>query len=606
MFHLLAEQAIVTSIDINVPFVATQYDKGPFADYAARRGFKDFNSLFLLNRERPDTFESLLQTWLFFGLLYEFFGEKLEMDDFVYEAGSATSLVSSVVLRGYCTNWFNKVFALDEDAKDETVANAFEVIESATRISNEIDDYIFRDQSAAPVIMLSVKILIECLTIVVKRFTIPLPKEDEIGLRRHIMESFEYRQLRLRPSGFLLQSMLRIGWCPFRLACISASLSSIALYHLRGFHYAALIGENHQACTEDSCCVDNLPEYPPQHDCECSGRDCELTHIELDKVVEIYKGNNIPILSCVLEPSGSLWVEVIPSSKCSGYIAISHVWSDGLGNKQENAVYNCQLKRLTEELRALQAYRGYHRGESEPVAFWLDTMFVPQAKEFLQTKKIALGRMNRTYAAADAVLVQDKALRKISPDDLFPLQLAAHLHCSKWLTRCWTLAEGTLAWKWYIQFSHSVLSLEDIALRTPGGRREKVFDEWVASFNIDFLPRHRQEVMNQILEEPRRQATFDEFLEDSILSELMSIYKEIPSHNVNLTFADTWNSMLHRGTSRLGDAHAILGLLTGLGFKQMFDIDEEERLKAVLNSLWEFPTSLLFNHGPKCNESKNR
>lgn len=379
------------------------------------------------------------------------------MDDFF--STDASPLISSATLRRYCNDWFQKMYANDEEAQNVVLNKVHSSLAFATRMSNEIDQYLQQDMSAAPRIMLSVKVPIESLTIVVKRITLPLPDEDPDGADRFLDEP-EY--IRPEPSLFLLDSMLQFGWCPYRLAGISDSISSIALYHLRGFRYADLIGDNHQACTEIACHVDNLPNYEPQHDIECSGMNCELFPTQIDRIIEIYKGDDIPLLLCSFGPSGRLMLDVIPSSKWTGYVAISHVWSDGLGNDQQNAVQICQLRRLAMELRALQAGRVQEPSmdDQEPVAFWLDTMCIPVTKqddpeEYGLIKKIAIGRMDWTYTAADTVLIQDKALHKLSPDSLLPLQFAVHLHCSKWLSRCWTLAEGALAWKWHIQFSNS-------------------------------------------------------------------------------------------------------------------------------------------------------
>ena len=62
MFHLLTDQAIATLADIEIPFVAVEYDRGTFTQYGARQGCEGFDGLLRLHRERPNTFESLLQT----------------------------------------------------------------------------------------------------------------------------------------------------------------------------------------------------------------------------------------------------------------------------------------------------------------------------------------------------------------------------------------------------------------------------------------------------------------------------------------------------------------------------------------------------------------
>ena len=437
MFHLLTDQAGAMSPDFEIPFVATQYDQGTLAGFGARQGYEDFDSLLKLHRDRPDSFEILLQTWFFFGLLYDLIGDDLNMDDFILRDGSPRILISSAALRKYCGNWFLSVFNLDEKEQSEIVKRVSQSIAFVTRKANEIDEYLHQDSSAAPVIMFSVKILIESIITLMKRLTLRLP--DEVSsVSPYELDMLELLLIRPKPSLFLLESMLQNCWCPYRLAGISASISSIALYHLRGFDCAALIGEHHETCTESACHIDNLSDYNPQHDSECSGENCELLSAPVEKLVEIYLGDDIPVLSCVVEPSGSVKLDIIPSSKSSGYVAISHVWSDGLGNEHQNAVHSCQLKRLTTEVRALRVKGDQTLSihDQDPTAFWLDTMCIPVNKEHEQVRRIAIGRIDWTYAVADFVLVQDKALHGLTPDSLPAIQFAAHLHCSKWLSRC--------------------------------------------------------------------------------------------------------------------------------------------------------------------------
>lgn len=162
-----------------------------------------------------------------------------------------------------------------------------------------------------------------------------------------------------------------------------------------------------------------------------------------------------------------------------------------------------------------------------------------------------------------------------------------------------------------MEVAHSILeffpSLKEISLHFGEGRRQAVFDEYVAYSGIHFLEYNRQRIFNELMREDQRQETFDDFLEESIICELMSIYEEIPSKIAKLTFADAWNALRHRSTTKPGDAHGITGLLTGLSIKNIISFDESQRMKAVLNSQMLLPASILFNHGPKLtDEPKNR
>jgi hypothetical protein len=88
----------------------------------------------------------------------------------------------------------------------------------------------------------------------------------------------------------------------------------------------------------------------------------------------------------------------------SSYVAISHVWSDRLGNLRENALPACQLQRLQSEVNAL------YPSCRANVPFWIDTICVPRE---MTTRTLAIKRMRHVYSMADKVLVLDPSLRTV-------------------------------------------------------------------------------------------------------------------------------------------------------------------------------------------------
>jgi len=72
-------------------------------------------------------------------------------------------------------------------------------------------------------------------------------------------------------------------------------------------------------------------------------------------------------------PATPGWPAVIP------YVAISHVWSDGLGNAIANTLPWCQLQRIQGLVDALYQDTA---GNQHPVPFWMDTLCVPVEQHF--------------------------------------------------------------------------------------------------------------------------------------------------------------------------------------------------------------------------------
>jgi hypothetical protein len=57
------------------------------------------------------------------------------------------------------------------------------------------------------------------------------------------------------------------------------------------------------------------------------------------------------------------------------FVAISHVWSDGLGNQGRNALPKCQLRRIQTWVN------GLYQNDAEPVPFWIDSLSIPENKD---------------------------------------------------------------------------------------------------------------------------------------------------------------------------------------------------------------------------------
>ncbi|KAL8961202.1 MAG: hypothetical protein Q9193_002204, partial [Seirophora villosa] len=141
-------------------------------------------------------------------------------------------------------------------------------------------------------------------------------------------------------------------------------------------------------------------------------------------------------------------VEVIASTDSTCYVALSHVWADGLGNPKATALPRCQLSRLKWLVDNLDfnylpwtAASELLKNASE-MLLWCDTLCCPvQDKE---AKKMALQQMYRTYESASVVLVLDRGLTSHREGRTSVIQECLRVATSRWMTRLWTLQEGAL------------------------------------------------------------------------------------------------------------------------------------------------------------------
>jgi Heterokaryon incompatibility protein (HET) len=129
------------------------------------------------------------------------------------------------------------------------------------------------------------------------------------------------------------------------------------------------------------------------------------------------------------------------------YIAISHVWSQGLGNPSSNSLPGCQLRHLFQLIREIS---------TSEVHLWIDTISVPVTKEH---KKIALKTLGQVYRQAHHVLVIDRHLLQVGTDS-FERQI--QLQSSEWIGRLWTFQEGRLAQNLFVQFKDGAIPASEL------------------------------------------------------------------------------------------------------------------------------------------------
>ena len=207
-------------------------------------------------------------------------------------------------------------------------------------------------------------------------------------------------------AKLLREEMSAAGWCPSITAYFMStmSVSSIA--------YATQCGPlhdqvDHSMCSTESCVsyqVDTA-NYTPQHTKDCRsllGRirgPCHHIYPDSQQVKSIILTSEIPVMRLVHDGQSDRGDTLhVQKGGKNNYVAISHIWADGLGSTTEDGLPACQLRRLS----ALTSSLGM--GTS---SFWIDSLCVPCSK---RERKRAIGMMASIYAGAKAVLIIDRRL----------------------------------------------------------------------------------------------------------------------------------------------------------------------------------------------------
>ena len=128
--------------------------------------------------------------------------------------------------------------------------------------------------------------------------------------------------------------------------------------------------------------------------------------------------------------------------EADSYVAISHVWADGLGNPQANTMPRCQLVYLQEKVNWVCSHHESCASNDPSVAFWIDTLCVPLHDK--QARRIAISKMKEVYHNAKLVIVLDSSLLYQALPPTYEETLLA-ISGALWNQRLWTFQEGQLA-----------------------------------------------------------------------------------------------------------------------------------------------------------------
>ncbi|KAJ7257577.1 hypothetical protein B0H12DRAFT_1232599 [Mycena haematopus] len=466
-----------------VPYlcVASPYDGNGFWSYPERRGWivhaKDTNchvlcppglcrhGMSLIDFGRPDRGVKppiftrvdglpvlasdkvvFLQAWLFFGLLTEVSALcGLDLDvaaEFVVDNGS----ISTAKLNGLPGRWFAAAVRMHR-AGDMSLLQriltlmrqAFlvlneEVIEEATPMFN----YTYAECRVLHSLDITGRIIALHLLFHVYMPGFTAPDEDGWSHQR-ILNSVDWigRQCEGldQLSNLSREELEEKGWCE----------SELDLLDPDDLAFASLLSRpmirDHSHCGDIICNAYQTDEatYTTLH--VNDGCSCTFTGVQTSALVDALSEDKVPKVVITEQ----LELQVIAEDDYP-YVALSHVWADGLGNPFTNALPRCQLHRLRGFANEL--YRACNPAPTSvdlPVGLWMDTLCIPVDPNAKEYRKKAIHLMGKTFNDANAVLILDRELAIVESTTASFLELGLRILCSGWMKRLWTLQEAALA-----------------------------------------------------------------------------------------------------------------------------------------------------------------
>lgn len=151
--------------------------------------------------------------------------------------------------------------------------------------------------------------------------------------------------------------MISNGWCPHQVRYLSKTNDPDTFSYMATLKRSSRRLADHKSCAEHSACIaynTSTVTYKTRHTTD--GCTCSIIATPYRDLVKVMRRGRIPLVSIELVPGTTTKHELRVHSRTalSKYIAISHVWADGLGNPGQNGLPHCQIEKLHARLLKLQ------------------------------------------------------------------------------------------------------------------------------------------------------------------------------------------------------------------------------------------------------------
>ncbi len=401
------------------------------------------------NRNTLGHAASMLQAWLYFGMIQLVTALPVATKDYIRLNHHGQRIVTTEKLPEHLERYRQGLRSVSEKDRPGIIAGMDRMLKMWELCLSSCAG---KNSPLPAVVVFSMMILFKTL-IYAKLSVFPNsnePAEAWYGTTREILD----RQLQ------------DTGCCRMDMYRLNQRLSSLAQYYISSLDLRKE-SRSHEKCTQTQCVALQIDEktYKARH--TSRGCTCAMEVVGQSELRTLVEQGSIPTMS--FSNNSGLRMQDLNTQlgKPHGpYVAISHIWADGLGNPKKNAMPRCQLVLLQERVNAVctsnEAVKSLQGMKSPNVPFWIDTLCVP-AQE-CEEKRLAIASMALIYKEAEIVLVIDKELESIGSDSTV-LEISVRIAMSSWWTRLWTLQEGAFAKELQFQLRGGAVSRQSLLRR---------------------------------------------------------------------------------------------------------------------------------------------
>lgn len=572
----------------------------------------------------PVALATFIQSWLFFGLLAEYLGHTPELTQL-----SALRCIKGRTIRCVCIDEIARSRFTDEFRgrladKELDFGAKISIAEIQIKALECLDAAKF---SPVPEVAMSVRILIDVLD-TLSALSVPgqpytqRPASSKLG----DLLTWDCAHPSLQ---ILLHRLKDSGWCPSIIPGLCLKFGYIHLYYMSQIRRCHPLGLNHQNCSGSICNAIVLRTDPfdrPRH--YRTGCSCCLLRVPMDKIIATLRQGKTPLVRASRDSSGQLSLDIVPAKSSSRYIAVSHVWSDGLGNAVENSAFSCQLERIIQSLSRLPYFgegtisgswfeRFFRNANIPSVAlprrrmqsylFWLDILCIPtrsipgiNVMDLRNLRRVAVAQIPVVYAGAAQVLILDSEIETLRIGASQMTENVAQILGCNWATRAWTYQEGAHSLKCSIQFSDGVLDPRDDNADNRGMEAFIYQRSYPVQLALMVFPPSLDEDQTRdirgLLEKYLlRDFTWALYLWFPKLDETYQAeyYSGTSAEARTMVFIRTWNELQTRSCTDPSDQVTILAMALQLPLREIISIPSHERLKSIIWSLHYIPLSFL-------------
>jgi len=307
-------------------------------------------------------------------------------------------------------------------------------------------------------------------------------------------------------SRIIDERLLKNGWCQSDLNWFQERGGMTSL----GMYYMSLLGSrpkrrNHLSCNKYHCNAYQIKEseYVTQH--VNAGCGCALRTVPASQLCDVIKrphGIPLVVLRSPQDGDNLPTLEVIQFDGQTQYIAISHVWAEGLGNPTTNGLPVCELARIQDCVNKVSTSGKADWSLEQNVPFWIDTLCVPVQSENHEYRNLAISRIAETFERAHKTLILSADLEATSihvPQE----ELAFRITSNSWWRRLWTLQEGVLAQNMVFQFRDGSVNAQSMISKFELTSQEASFQISIQLFFEGVEPLRRLESMREHTPEQR-------------------------------------------------------------------------------------------------------